>query len=62
MTAVHPVQAARVWPLVLTAAAILLLTQGSRQSLGLFVAPIDQDTGLGVAKISLAFAIGQLQP
>ncbi len=59
MTAVHPVQAARVWPLVLTAAAILLLTQGSRQSLGLFVAPIDQDTGLGVAKISLAFAIGQ---
>lgn len=47
------------WPLVLAAAAILVLTMGARQSLGLFVAPLNAATGLGIASISLAFAVSQ---
>src|SRR5690349_17079094 len=46
--------------LVASAAAILLITMGARQSLGLFVAPLNQATGLGIVAISLAMAIGQL--
>jgi predicted MFS family arabinose efflux permease len=48
-----------VWMSTLTAAAILLITTGGRQTIGLFIAPIDQETGLGIAGISLAVAIGQ---
>jgi len=47
------------WPLVLAAAAILMMTMGARQSLGLFVAPLDAATGLGIASVSLAFAVSQ---
>lgn len=47
------------WPLVLAAAAILMLLMGARQSLGLFIAPLDAATGIGVAGISLAFAVSQ---
>ncbi len=36
-----------------------MVTMGARQSLGLFVAPIDTTTGLGLVTISLALAIGQ---
>ena len=43
----------------LVAAAILMITMGARQSLGLFVAPLNASTGQGVAAISLALAIGQ---
>ncbi len=43
----------------LAAAGILMVTMGARQSLGLFVAPIGASTGLGIATISLALAIGQ---
>ncbi|PKO86232.1 MAG: MFS transporter [Betaproteobacteria bacterium HGW-Betaproteobacteria-12] len=43
----------------LAAAGILMVTMGARQSLGLFVGPIDATTGLGIASISLALAIGQ---
>jgi predicted MFS family arabinose efflux permease len=46
--------------MVLAAAAILLLTMGARQCLGLFVAPLNGATGFGVVTISLAMAIGQL--
>lgn len=53
----HP--AARYWPLVLAATAMLMITMGVRQSMGLFVAPIGRSTGLGVAEISFALAIGQ---
>ncbi len=49
----------RYWPLVLAATAMLMITMGIRQSLGLFVAPIGRSTGLGVAQISFALAIGQ---
>lgn len=45
--------------LVAAAAAILLITMGARQSLGLFVAPLETTTGLGIVAISLAMAIGQ---
>jgi len=48
-----------VWMSTLTAAAILLVTTGGRQTIGLFIAPLDHETGLGIAGISLAVAIGQ---
>lgn len=48
------------WPLVLAAASILMINMGARQSLGLFVGPIDHASGLGIASISLAFAVSQL--
>jgi predicted MFS family arabinose efflux permease len=51
---------ARFWPLALAAAAIMLVTMGIRQSMGLFVAPIDQATGIGVAGVSFAMAVAQL--
>ncbi len=44
---------------MLTAAAILMITMGLRQSLGLFIAPINASTGLGIVSISFALAIGQ---
>ena len=47
------------WPLMIAAAAILLVTTGARQSLGLYIAPLHQSTGLGIADISLALAVGQ---
>jgi MFS family permease len=47
------------WPLVLTAAAILTITMGARQSLGLFVSPLNSATGLGIVAISFAMAVGQ---
>jgi predicted MFS family arabinose efflux permease len=43
----------------LAAAGILAITMGTRQSIGLFVGPIDVTTGLGITTISLALAIGQ---
>ena len=46
--------------LVLAAAAILLITMGARQTLGLFVRPLSASTGLGIVAISFALAIGQL--
>jgi len=43
----------------LLAAGILAITMGTRQSLGLFVSPLNSATGLGIATISLAMAVGQ---
>ena len=43
----------------LAAAGIMMVTMGTRQSLGLFMGPIDASTGLGIATISLALAVGQ---
>ena len=48
------------WVITLAAAAILMVTMGARQSLGLFIAPLQSSTGLGITTISLAFAIAQL--
>ena len=47
------------WPLVLVAAAILMVTMGARQSMGLFVAPIQSSTVLTLVSISFALAVGQ---
>ena len=47
------------WPLVITAAVILMITMGSRQTLGLFISPLNTSTGLGIVAISFAMAIGQ---
>jgi len=47
------------WPLMLTAAAILMITMGARQSIGLFVSPLNTATGLGIVVISFALAVGQ---
>lgn len=48
-----------VWVMTLMAASILMITMGTRQSMGLYVGPLNTDTGLGIVSISLAMAIGQ---
>jgi MFS family permease len=47
------------WLLLLIASAILMITMGARQTIGLFIAPLNATTGLGIVAISLAAAIGQ---
>jgi MFS family permease len=47
------------WLLILAAAAILMITMGARLTTGLFLSPINTSTGLGVATVSFAMAIGQ---
>ena len=49
----------RAWIITLAAAAILMVTMGTRQSLGLFVSPLNTTTGLGIVTISFALAVGQ---
>ncbi|HVO07583.1 MAG TPA: MFS transporter, partial [Burkholderiaceae bacterium] len=49
------------WGWVLVAAAgTFALTMGARQSMGLFVGAINTHTGLGLAGVSLAFAVAQM--
>ncbi|MEF8721688.1 MFS transporter [Candidatus Accumulibacter phosphatis] len=47
------------WAITLSAAGILMVSMGARQSLGLFLSPLNSTTGLGVVSISLAMAVGQ---
>lgn len=47
------------WGVTLLAAALLMVTMGARQSMGLFVSPLNTTTGLGIVTISLAMAISQ---
>ena len=47
------------WALILTASAILMITMGARLTSGLFLSPINTSTGLGIATVSFALAIGQ---
>ena len=47
------------WPLAIAGAAILAVTMGIRQSLGLFVSPLNTATGLGIVTVSFALAVGQ---
>ena len=49
-----------VWLVLLAAAAAFALTMGVRQTMGLYLSPLNSATGLGMANISLAFAFGQL--
>ena len=48
-----------VWITTLMASAILMITMGTRQSMGLYVGPLNTDTGLGIVTISLAMAVNQ---
>jgi MFS family permease len=45
--------------ITLAAAGMLMITMGARQSLGLFVAPLNTSTGLSIVTISFAMAVGQ---
>jgi MFS family permease len=47
------------WMVMLSSAAILMITMGARQSMGLFLSPINESTGLGIVSISFALAVGQ---
>src|SRR6476661_3007984 len=58
-TAAHRVPPA-LWLVLLAAAGTFALTMGVRQTMGLFLSPLNTSTGLGLASISLAFAFGQL--
>ncbi|MCM5570354.1 MFS transporter [Burkholderiaceae bacterium FT117] len=49
-----------VWLVLLAAAGTFALTMGTRQTMGLFLSPLNSATGLGLGSISLAFAFGQL--
>ncbi|MEJ7928734.1 MFS transporter [Ramlibacter sp. AN1015] len=56
----RPLAAPAVWLVLLAAAGTFALTMGTRQTMGLFLSPLNTSTGLGLASISLAFAFGQL--
>lgn len=47
------------WVLAIAGAAVLAITMGIRQSLGLFVSPLNTATGLGIVTVSFAMAVGQ---
>ncbi len=47
------------WGIALLGAAMFMVTMGARQSMGLFVAPLNTATGLGVVSISFAMAVAQ---
>lgn len=51
---------ASAWPLVIVSALILAITMGSRQTMGLFISPLNTATGLGIVAISFAMAVSQL--
>ena len=48
------------WLVLLAAAGTFAMTMGTRQTMGLFLSPLNTSTGLGLGQISLAFAFGQL--
>jgi predicted MFS family arabinose efflux permease len=48
------------WLVLLAAGGTFALSMGTRQTMGLFLSPLNTSTGLGLANISLAFAFGQL--
>lgn len=46
--------------MIVSAATVLTITMGVRQTFGLFVLPLHHSLGLGIASISFAMAVGQL--
>jgi MFS family permease len=54
-----PALPALAWVL-LAAGGTFALTMGARQSMGLFVSTLNTHTGIGLASVSLAFAVAQL--
>ena len=59
-TAKNTANRTALWLVLLAAAGTFALTMGTRQTMGLFLSPLNTATGLGLASISLAFAFGQL--
>ena len=49
-----------VWIVLLASAGTFAMAMGVRNTMGMFVSPINTSTGLGIASVSLAFAFGQL--
>lgn len=47
------------WITIIAATLIIMITMGGRQVSGLFIAPLNSSTGLGIVTISFALAIGQ---
>jgi predicted MFS family arabinose efflux permease len=60
MTQAQPGIDRRMILLMCAAAAVLMITMGMRQSLGLYIAPIIESTQVGYAAMSFALAVGQL--
>ncbi len=56
----HKTARTALWLVLLAAAGTFALTMGTRQTMGLFLSPLNTSTGLGLGSISLAFAFGQL--
>ena len=53
-------RATALWLVLLAAAGTFALTMGTRQTMGLFLSPLNTATGLGVATISFVMAVAQL--
>jgi len=51
---------AATWRLTLAASALMGLAMGGRSAFGLFVSPLNTASGMGLAAISFALALGQL--
>lgn len=52
--------APNMWPAIILASLILMITMGVRQTVGLFLHPIVDATAMSVAEVSMAMAVGQL--
>jgi predicted MFS family arabinose efflux permease len=48
------------WRLVLAATALMALIMGTRSAFGLFLSPLNSVTGIGLAGLGFAIAVGQL--
>lgn len=55
----HALTGRAAWLMILAASVVMMITAGTRLSMGLFISPLNSATGLGVVAISLALAIGQ---
>jgi hypothetical protein len=51
---------AAAWRLTLSASALMGLVMGGRSTFGLFVSPLNTASGIGLAALSFALALGQL--
>jgi predicted MFS family arabinose efflux permease len=51
---------ATAWRVTLAAAALMALVAGGRSAFGLFVSPLNSVSGIGLAALSFALALGQL--
>ncbi|WP_038206018.1 MFS transporter [Xenophilus azovorans] len=60
VTPAKPAALPALWLVLLAAAGAFALTMGVRQTMGLYLSPLNTATQLGLGSISLAFAFGQL--